>query len=122
MQITTCQMAQSAKMKGEGWTVMDITVKSGNKAFAPTWDMVLGYKDKKITEEEYTEQYLSMMRESFKNNHSEWATLLKVDRLCLACYCKSGDFCHRHLLKEYIANYAEDQHVVPVEIIEEATR
>ena len=41
---------------------LDITVKSGDRTFAPTWDMVMDYKSGKITQEEYTEMYYDLMR------------------------------------------------------------
>ena len=44
---------------------LDITVKSGDKAFAPTWKMVMGSKQGKITDEEYTHQYTELMRKSY---------------------------------------------------------
>ena len=81
---------------------LDITVKSGVKIFAPTWDMVLGYKNGTITKEEYIEKYMQMMRESYKRYKRAWTTLLNGDRVVLCCYCKPGDFCHRLLLAEIL--------------------
>jgi len=50
MKITTAQLA-IVKPRGH---IVDITVKSGVKAFAPTWDMVMGYKRGTLSIEEYT--------------------------------------------------------------------
>lgn len=81
---------------------MDITIKSGNKAFAPTWDMVMGYKNKTISEDQYTTQYLQMLNDSYKKNKSEWDKLLAMESVTFVCYCPKNNFCHRHLLAEYL--------------------
>lgn len=82
--------------------VLDITVKTGSAVFAPTWDMVMGYKNGKLTKAQYTEQYTELMRQSFRSNKKEWAELLKRDRVVLVCYCGKGAFCHRILLAEML--------------------
>jgi len=56
--------------------LIDITIKSGIKAFAPTWPMVIGHKNGTITEKEYTDQYYSLMRISSRKNRTEWDQLL----------------------------------------------
>lgn len=81
-----------------GIHVEDITVKTGNLAFAPTWQMVLDYKGGRLSEQEYTEQYKQMMRHSYNENRQEWERLLSIQQLALACYCPKKNFCHRHLL------------------------
>lgn len=78
---------------------LDITVKSGDKTFAPTWDMVMGFKQGKITETEYIRLYLESMRKSFKENRQRWEEIFGMTDVVLACYCKTEDFCHRHILR-----------------------
>lgn len=109
MQITTTKLysKRTASLQANGWYVLDATVKSGEKAFAPSWDIVMGYKKGEISEEEYTQTYLSMMRESFKSQHAAWEKIILWEKLAIACYCPPGDFCHRHLLKEYVKAWAE---------------
>lgn len=92
--------------------VVDVTVKTGLKTFAPSWDMVMGYKNGTMTKERYAELYTIMMEKNWDNNRSEWMRLInhaaennKVVVLC--CYCKTGDFCHRHILKRFLAEKAE---------------
>ena len=36
---------------------LDITIKSGDNAFAPNWKMVMGSNEGEISEKEYTRQY-----------------------------------------------------------------
>ena len=81
---------------------LDITVKSGDKAFAPTWKMVMGSKQSKITDEEYTRQYIELMRQSYRANKQRWDEVLNLDEVILACYCKADTFCHRYLLKDML--------------------
>jgi uncharacterized protein YeaO (DUF488 family) len=87
---------------------LDITVKSGIQAFAPTWPMVMNHKKGLITDQQYTEMYLEKMRQSYLSNKSYWEGLLKNhDKLVLCCYCKFGDFCHRHILAEILVTLAK---------------
>lgn len=81
---------------------LDITVKSGDKAFAPTWKMVMKHKEGKITDDEYTSLYTDMMRKSYKENRGRWDEVLSMDEVILACYCKADSFCHRYLLKDML--------------------
>jgi len=86
----------------EGKDRCDITVKSGFLFLAPTWNMVLDYKNGKINEEEYTKLYYDKMRQSYKSHRAGWDWLLNKDIVTLVCFCKPGDFCHRLLLAEML--------------------
>jgi len=88
---------------------INATVKSGLKMFAPTWDMVRGVQSHKLTIQQYTAKYLTMMRESFKINHTAWLELLKFEEIKIACYCPDGKFCHRHLLAECFVQFFTKQ-------------
>lgn len=77
---------------------LDITVKSGDKTFAPTWDIVMAYKDGRLTQEEYTEMYHAWMRGSYRNNRQRWKEVLAMDKVVLVCFCAKDSFCHRLLL------------------------
>jgi len=81
---------------------LDITVKSGDKAFAPTWGMVMKHKQGIITDDEYTSLYTDMMRNSYQKNRHRWDELLSLDEVILACYCKADSFCHRYLLRDML--------------------
>lgn len=92
----------TSQYKYKGKNRFDITVKSGDKTFAPTWEMVMNYKSGKISEEEYTEQYYERMRQSYQNNRKRWDWLLDKEEIVLVCFCKKGDFCHRLLLADIL--------------------
>ena len=81
---------------------LDITVKSGNTAFAPTWPMVLNHKSGAITDDEYTDQYTKMMRRSYCDQRADWDKVLAMDKTALGCYCRADKFCHRHLLADML--------------------
>jgi len=89
------------------FTVIDTTVMTGNLAFAPTWAMVHGIKNKTLSEKAYQDQYYRMMQESQIALVKEWESLKQHKRIALACYCRAGLFCHRHLLKTIITEYLE---------------
>jgi uncharacterized protein YeaO (DUF488 family) len=81
---------------------LDTTVKSGDKVFAPTWEMVMGVKQGRMSEEDYTRQYYTMMRESYRQSRQRWDEVLDMEEVILACYCRPDTFCHRYLLKDML--------------------
>ena len=87
----------TAQFSYKGANRLDVTVK-GKSPFAPTWKMVMDYKNKIITAEEYTKMYNDLMNKSYKNNRVEWDDLLARESVTLVCYCPSYKFCHRLLL------------------------
>ena len=91
--------------KGEEQTdlrLLDITVGSGNKIFAPSWQMVKGLKAKTLSWEEYTKMFYQKMRKSYIKNQLDWNMLLGRDTAILGCYCHKNSNCHRFLLAEIL--------------------
>lgn len=107
MRAYTIQMARWKRAAMFGITVLDITVKSGDKVFAPTWDMVNGVKSGILSVEAYTELYTRMMRHSYRHNKKRWLEVLSMDKVAFACFCAEGDFCHRHLLIDFFGKCAK---------------
>ena len=102
-------MLYTAQIRYPGNDRLDITVKSGSgtgKLFAPTWNMVMEFKHKDITEEEYTAQYYQLLIDRWNAGSApeiqKFVELVKALPVTVVCYCKSGDFCHRYLLKEWL--------------------
>jgi uncharacterized protein YeaO (DUF488 family) len=81
---------------------LDITVKTGNKAFAPTWDMVHRFKNGALSEDNYTKEYYVLMRDSYRNSRQEWDKVLAMDEVVLVCFCGRNSFCHRYLLADIL--------------------
>jgi uncharacterized protein YeaO (DUF488 family) len=75
---------------------------------APTWEIVMGSKANEITQEEYTQRYLELLAER-ELTPQDVADVLP-DGCFLLCYEKPTDFCHRHILAEWL-NQADGIHV-----------
>lgn len=104
IRIKTVQIAQWRKVQGPD-VFMDITVKSGFKPFAPTWDMLMAFRADEMSEEHYQVRYVELLIERILNNLPYYRQLL-IDAqndggaIVMACYCKAGDFCHRYIFVE----------------------
>lgn len=95
--------------------LVDTTVKSGNKAFAPSWDIVQAHKQSDHSIEAdtaYLDVYVPMMRFSYRENLSQWLALFEPPEVALGCYCKPGAFCHRHVLVDMLEAVAK-KHNLP---------
>lgn len=115
MRLYTIQMARWRQAAMFGIQVLDTTVKSGDKVFAPSWAMVSDIKTGAITEAEYTERYVQAMRFSYRRNQERWLEVLNMEAVALACYCPAGVFCHRHLLADMLCKCAA-KHKIPFEL------
>ena len=106
MKLYTIQMSSWRKAMNIGVPFLDVTVKSGDKQFAPTWDFLMKYKTDQ-DEDAYTEKFIPLMRENFKNNKQYWLDILSKDSLAIGCYCAKGKFCHRKLLVDIFKKICE---------------
>lgn len=113
VKVFTIQMSSVRKAVSLGMIkkedVLDITVKSGDKTsytyirdgkvtsiFAPSWDIVMAHKNKKITNDQYRIVYYHLMRGSYKLNTEMWLDILNnKEYIVFACFCGANDFCHR---------------------------
>jgi uncharacterized protein YeaO (DUF488 family) len=111
MKIYTIQLAQWRLAKKLGIRLLDTTVKSGCFEVAPSWDMVSGSKNGTLSPEAYTTLYDRVIERSQVKYPEFWAALLDHSEIALACYCRPGVFCHRHLLAKHLRKYAESNGV-----------
>lgn len=102
----------TAQYRYNGPDRLDITVKGQDpfgKVFAPTWDIVMDLKGKRITEKQYTEEYYKLMKRSWHEHNWHWQQLWDTPQVTLVCVCPAGTFCHRlvlaAMLKEMGATY-----------------
>lgn len=113
MNVFTISMGQWRLARQYGINFVDTTVKTGHSIFKPTWDLVLGVKNNRITEEEYIEGYRRLMNTSWKEHRAEWLEFIAQEEpLALACFCTAqnsnhvhpdGTFlCHRFLLNDIL--------------------
>ena len=113
------------RSKERGIEVVDITVRSGDRVFAPSWEMVRSVKNvepKQMAAAEiaYREDYRKLMLASYRENQAEWLALLNKPKIALACYCPVGKFCHRHLLVDFLKAVAR-KHNIPIVLHGELT-
>lgn len=90
----------TARYNYSGEDRYDITAKSGDRVFAPTWQLVQSIKNSSITWDEYIVQYTELMRSSYRHNKQYWINLLQQSELTLVCFCNNSDYCHRTLLAD----------------------
>ena len=88
---------------------IDTTVKAHHPDFAPTWAMVKAYKEGTLSEEAYTQQYITLMKARYADNKTPWYAVLRASEVALGCYCHPGKFCHRHLLADLFQRLATHQ-------------
>jgi len=93
---------KTSQYRYDGADRFDITRKNGNYNFAPSWNLIMGYKSKLIDEKKYRIEYKKQMSQSFFNNKREWEELLNKGEVTLVCFCKKGEFCHRLILVEIL--------------------
>lgn len=102
MILRTMQLAKWRKLDGTKTKLVDVTIKSGEKILAPSWDLLGRYKAGETSEEEYIKEYFSLMRERYVNNLDWFIKFCMQDDIAIACYCNSDSFCHRFLLVEIL--------------------
>ena len=77
---------------------------------APTAELLQKYKSNTITNDEYTSVYhnqlLRLENDGYIAKFVKALSILQELKgdVVLLCYEKKGDFCHRHLLAEYLNN------------------
>lgn len=114
MELWTIQLAHWRVAKEHGIEVINTTVKSGHEAFAPTWALVRAWQQGRLTPEGYTAYYLERMEWSMRRHETYWRALESKPKIALACYCKPGVFCHRHVLAELVQEWMKKKNI-PVE-------
>ncbi len=77
--------------------------------FAPTAEILAGYKDGHITWADYEKMYRELLA---KRRPTDGVNPNALDRVCLLCTEKSALQCHRRLAVEYIATQFPDIEIV----------
>lgn len=106
MILYTVQMSSWRKAMNKGIPFLDVTVKSGDKQFAPQWGFLMDYK-RDLDEDAYTRKFIPLMRENFKNNKQYWLDILSKESLAIGCYCAKDKSCHRYLLVDIFRKVCE---------------
>lgn len=99
MQLFSLQLSNWRVARDRKIEVIDTTVRSGDRLFSPSWDIVMGSKNGAISWAEYTAAYRQQMLNSWNVEREAWrAFVRRTEPMAIACYCKPGANCHRHLL------------------------
>ena len=77
--------------------------------FAPTTEILTGYKNGRITWADYEKLYRELLA---ARRPVDGLAPGDIDRICLLCTEKSALQCHRHLAAEYIAEQIPDIEIV----------
>jgi uncharacterized protein YeaO (DUF488 family) len=74
------------------------------KALSPAGQVVKKFKAGRMTEREFGKQYISQLAISKARTELDHVSELfrSGETITLLCYEPKGEFCHRHLLKEYL--------------------
>ena len=73
--------------------------------FAPTTEILTGYKNGRITWADYEKLYRELLA---ARRPTDGLAPVDIDRICLLCTEKSAVQCHRRLAAEYIASQIPD--------------
>ena len=83
----------------KGWN------KGSLKLVAPNASLLAAYKNNTITKEEYEKIYIKQLEDSGLTPQKVKEML--PENTLLLCYEKKGDFCHRHILAEWLGDVEE---------------
>lgn len=84
----------------------------GDSYFAPSPELLSGYKSGEISADKYTEIYLNQLnRDEVYSHIIALKDKYENKSIILLCYEAPDDFCHRHVLAKYI----KDNYGVKVE-------
>lgn len=94
----------------------NVTRKSGDPVFAPSWPLLKSALDRRragipSTDETwatYSKSYLQEMTRSYAANRPAWDALLARPRVVLTCYCTNAERCHRTLLAKVLKHLGAD--------------
>ena len=67
---------------------------------APDWDLVKAYKNNEISQDEYAKTYIQTLKDRGLNPTDIVSAI--PDESYLLCYEKPSDFCHRHVLADWL--------------------
>lgn len=85
-------------------TALDTTMKSTDplgRVFAPDDPrMVFMLKRGQLSPATYRTWYLTVLRQSYREQRAQWEAVLARPLVVLLCYCRPEQFCHRLVLAE----------------------
>lgn len=94
----------TARVTYRGPDRLDITRKSGDPTFAPSWAILRPMLKLRSAGEhlaawpQYVLDYTAEMRLSYRSQRTAWDALLSRSEITLCCYCVDAQHCHRTVL------------------------
>lgn len=88
---------------------LDITAKSAQgdgKVLAPTWDLVMDHKAHRITDLQYVDAYVNLIRQRYLQDKTPFLRILSNPSVTLTCYCRPNAFCHRRIAQDILVKIA----------------
>lgn len=70
--------------------------------FAPRYEDFLAWKSGQISDIQYNKKYREWLDSLNKQEIRDVLDELKDENIIFLCYEKSGDFCHRHILADWL--------------------
>ena len=67
----------------------------------PSLNALKAYKKQQITKEEYITLYVIKLNDNW-NRFKDFLILNENENIVLLCYEKSSEFCHRHILRNFL--------------------
>lgn len=107
MEIYTFQLAKWRKVKELGVPYINTTIKSGEWRLAPTWNLLMAYRNDLAGDDDYTTVYNALLKERYEKEPEYFNALCNMDAVAFGCYCSHGKFCHRHLLVKFFESITE---------------
>lgn len=106
--IESLKYIYTAHYRYSGEDRTDITAKGKDPIwsdFAPEWDMVMGHKEGRITDQQYIDRYMKILH---KVKRESWEELFSRETRTFVCFCAKEAFCHRNILLNYLlAQYGD---------------
>ncbi len=84
-----------------------------DKVFAPTKELLDGYRSKKVTWDEYEQIFGKIMEERKIADHFK-KLYSKMDSICLLCTEPTPEKCHRRLIAEYLKGFDNNIEVIHI--------
>lgn len=87
-----------------------------NIEFSPTKEILDNYKKKKITWENYEEEFNKLLMSRKLENYIKNDLKYTLDKICFLCSEATADYCHRRLVAEYIKDILKGEEIEIVHI------
>lgn len=78
-----------------------VKVEGEFKALAPTWALLTAFRNEEISEAQYVERFNAQLSKLNAREVVDAFHAMDVEPVIM-CHCGQKDFCHRHLVAEWI--------------------